>query len=149
MRLFAVAALAIPLFVAPSVFAAKPEASVPQAKTGLVFIANTGLEDVQTLSNSLRHATAAKASGHLDEVVWLVYGRAILSLDPSVKAVPASVRENLEQARAAGVRLVACGHALEQHGIDPATIPAGVEVVPNAMHELARLVAGGFEALRY
>lgn len=121
----------------------------PAEQTGLVFVANTGLEDVGTLSSSLRHAIAAKQSGHLDEVVWMVYGRAVVILDPTVKAVPSSLRDELDAAAKVGVRIVACAVAMEKYDIDPATIPEVVEVVPNAMAELARLVAAGHAVLRY
>jgi len=129
--------------------AARSSESTPKAATGLVFVANTGLEDVQTLSSSLRHAVGAKQSGHLDEVVWIVYGRAIVALDPSVDAVPASVRQQIVEAREAGVRLVACQQALDKFDIDPEVLPEGIEVVPNALTEVARLVAGGYALLRY
>lgn len=127
---------------------APAEQDAPRARTGLVFVANTGLEDVQTLSSSLRHAVTAKASGHLDEVVWIVYGRAIVALDPTV-TVPASVRDELQRAREAGVRLVACAQALDRFDVDPDALPEGVEVVPNALSEIARLVANGYALLRY
>lgn len=142
-------ALAAPSAVAaPRKSAASAQRS-PRAQTGLVFVANTGLEDVQTLSSSLRHAIAAKRSGHLDEVVWIVYGRAIVALDPTVDAVPSTLRQQIRDAREAGVRLVACAEAMRKFDIDAATVEAGVEVVPNALDEVARLVAEGYALLRY
>jgi intracellular sulfur oxidation DsrE/DsrF family protein len=145
--------LALALLV-PTVASAAPPASTPAAPApkrapGLVFIANSGLEDLQTLSNSLKHAKAAQESGYLDQVVWLVYGRAIVLLDPGVKAVPASLREDLAAAKASGVRLVACAQALDRNGIDRAGVDPTVEVVPNAMNELGRLIADGYEVVRY
>jgi intracellular sulfur oxidation DsrE/DsrF family protein len=131
--------------------AAPPRAgsSAPVAASGMVFIANAGLEDVGTLSSSLRHAKVAKESGHLDDVVWIVYGRAIVILDPAVSAVPQGLRDDLAAARAAGVRIVACGVALEKYGIDAARLGSQAEVVPNGISEVARLVAEGYALLRY
>lgn len=138
--------LGLVLLSATPVFAADKPAK-PQGK--MVFVANTGLEDVQTLSSSLRHATEAKKSGHLSDVVWLVYGRAILALDPTVSAVPASVRDAAKGAKAAGVRIVACAHALKKYDIDPKTLVPETQVVDNAVHELARFVAEGYQVIRY
>jgi intracellular sulfur oxidation DsrE/DsrF family protein len=145
-----------PLFLSLAVaapagaLAKEPVAAAAQKeRASLVVVANTGLEDVQTLSSSLRHAVGAKQSGHLDEVVWLVFGRAIVLLDPDVGAVPDGLKADLKAAQEAGVRIVACGQALAKFDIDPARLPPGVEVVPNGMGELARLVADGYAVLRY
>lgn len=128
-----------------------PAATAAPARehTGLVFVANTGLEDIGTLSSSLRHAAAAKKSGHLDAVVWMVFGRAIVLLDPDVGAVPDGLKADLRAAQEAGVEIVACANALGKYGIDPARLDPGIRVVPNAMDELARLVADGYAVLRY
>lgn len=127
--------------------AAKPATPVRQGK--LVFVSTTGLEDLGTLSSSLRHARTAKASGYLSDVVWLSYGRSIVALDPTVKAVPGEVRKLAQEARAAGVRLVACGNALEKFDIDPKALQPQAEVVPNGIDELSRLVAEGYQVIRY
>ena len=49
-----------------------------------IVVANTGLEDAQTLSSVFRHAKAAADTGRLREVVVLVYGRAIAAFDGDV-----------------------------------------------------------------
>ena len=128
--------------------AAAPAEEV-KAKTGLVFIANTGLEDVQTLSASLKHAKAAMESGQVDEVHWIVYGRATAILDPDLKTIPESLKADVEAARAAGVRLVACGNALDRNGLDRARLAFAVEVVDTGIGEVARLSALGYGLLRY
>ena len=137
-------ALAV-LFSANPAFA--KEKAAPQGK--LVFVSTTGLEDIGTLSSSFRHALAAKKSGHLSDVVWLSYGRAVVSLDPTVKAVPESVRDYARKAKEAGVRLVVCGQALRKYDIDPKKLVPAAEVVPNGIDELARLVAEGYQIIRY
>ncbi|MCE9668201.1 DsrE family protein [Myxococcus stipitatus] len=141
------------VLASPAAFAAAPPQPVekpPPARQGkLVFVATTGLEDIGTLSSSLRHVRIAKESGYLSDVVWLTYGRAVVALDPSVKAVPKEVREAAHAAKAAGVRLVACGNALLKFGIDPETLQPRADVVDNGVAELARLVAEGYQVIRY
>ncbi len=140
---FALALLALPFA------AGAAEAPAPAKKGKLVFVAMTGLEDTGTLSSSFRHALNAKKSGHLSDVVWLSWGRAVVALDPTVKAVPEGVREQARAAKEGGVRLVACAQALNKFGIDPAKLEPQAEVVPNGVTELARLVAEGYEVIRY
>lgn len=145
--------MAIWALLLPAVALAAPpkgRAAQPSAKKGkLVFVAMTGLEDIGTLSSSFRHAKAAVESGHLEHVVWLSWGRAVVSLDPTVKAVPNEVRQHAEAARAAGVELVACAQALKKFDIDPAKLEPKARVVENGVTELARLVAEGYAVIRY
>lgn len=70
----------------------------PARQGKLVFAATTGLEDLGTLSSSFRHARAAKEPGYLSDVVWLTYGRAVVSFDmdpkklqPQAEVVPNEV----------------------------------------------------------
>lgn len=141
-----IAALLLPL---AALAQSTPQGAKPAAKGKIVFVANTGLEDLGTLSSSLRHAIAAKKSAHAEEVVWLAYGRAIVVLDPTVKAVPEELRTLASQAKALGVRLVACGNALSKFDIDPKKTEPRVEVVPNGVDELMKLVADGYAVIRY
>ena len=134
---------------APSQAPQAPEKKVPARQGKLVFVSTTGLEDIGTLSSSFRHAKTAKESGYLSDVVWLSYGRAVVALDPAVKAVPEGVRKEAQAAKAAGVRLVACGSALEKFDIDPKKLQPPAEVVDNGVAELARLVAEGYQVIRY
>lgn len=128
---------------------ARADAKAPTPRGKLVFVAMTGPEDVATLSSSFRHALAAKNSGHLEDVVWLSWGRAVSALDPKLEIVPAEVRAHAQAAWEGGVRLVACGQALRKWGIDPAALTPKAEVVPNGVDELARLVAQGYQVIRY
>lgn len=129
---------------------AATEKKAPEQKGKLVFVSTTGLEDLGTLSSSLRHAAAARQSGYLSEVVWLSYGRSIVALDPTVKAVPEEIHRLAQAAKEAGVRLVACANALEKYGIDPKKLtPETTVVVPSGVVELSRLVAEGYAVIRY
>ena len=47
-----------------------------------------------------------------------------------------------------GVSVRACGNALERRGLSAAELVGGVEVVPSAMGELARLQAEGYAYIR-
>lgn len=134
---------------APSQAPQATETRVPARQGKLVFVATTGLEDLGTLSSSFRHAKNAKESGYLSDVVWLTYGRAVVALDPTVKAVPEGVRKEAQAAKAAGVRLVACGNALQKFDIDPKKLQPQAEVVDNGVAELSRLVAEGYQVIRY
>ncbi|MFO7155632.1 MAG: DsrE family protein [Pseudomonadota bacterium] len=138
------------LFVLSILLAASAKAEEEATPKGkLVFVAMTGPEDLATLASSFRHATAAQKSGRLEEVVWLAWGRAVLALDPTVSAISPEVKEQARMAREAGVRLVACGQALQKWGIQPDKLDPSAEVVPNGVDELARLVSRGYEAIRY
>ncbi len=141
------------LLIAPSFTQAQSPPPVantqPKAQGKLVFVSTTGLEDLGTLASSFRHAKTAKESGHLSDVVWLSYGRAVVALDPTVTAVPDEVHKAAAEARAAGVRLVACGNALAKFGIDPKKLTPAAEVVPDGVRELSRLVAEGYAVIRY
>jgi len=119
----------------------------PKAK--LLFVSTTGLEDLGTLSSSFRHAIAATRSQHVEDVVWIGYGRAIVAFDPTVEAVPASVREQAQAALTSGVKLKVCAEALRKYGIDPKKIEPKAEVVANAIDEVARLVAQGYQVINY
>lgn len=125
------------------------EKKTPARQGKLVFVATTGLEDIGTLSSSFRHAKTARESGYLSDVVWLTYGRAVVALDPTVKAVPEGVRKEAQAAKDAGVRLVACGNALAKFDIDPKKLQPEAEVVDNGVAELSRLVAEGYQVIRY
>lgn len=141
--------LAAALILPGSAWSAEPTKPQAPAKGKLVFVTTTGLEDLGSLSSSLRHAKAAVESGLLSEVVWLSYGRSIVVLDPSLSAVPDHVRTLAKEAKAAGVRMVACASAVQKFGMNPKMLEPQAEVVPNGIHELARLVNEGYQIIRY
>ena len=47
------------------------------------------------------------------------------------------------------MRLVACGQALKKFDIDPNKLTPEAEVVANGVVELSRLVAEGYQVIRY
>lgn len=129
--------------------AGTPASARPAKKGKLVFVARTGMEDMQTMSSAYRHATAAQKSGHLEKVVVLSYGRSSVLFDPSVKAIPEEPRKLAAEALAAGVELVVCNNSLEKFGIDPAALQPKARVVEDAITELSRLVAEGYAVVSY
>ncbi len=143
--------LALTLLLIPALaVAAGPGSEPPPQKKGkLVFVTTTGLEDIGALGSSLKHARIAQESGYLEKVVWLAYGRSVVVVDPTVKAVPDNVRSLAREAKDSGVELVVCGSALSQFGIDPKTIEPKARVVPQGVVELSRLVSEGYEVIRY
>jgi hypothetical protein len=54
----------------------------PKHGTGgkLVFMLTTGFEDLEEVRLCLQDIKAAKASGHIEDVIWLVRGRGVDSL---------------------------------------------------------------------
>lgn len=127
---------------------APPPVVAPAPEPGLVFVAMTGLEDAMTLGSAFRHAANAKTKGEMADVTVLVYGRAILSFDPDAPVSP-DIRTAMADARAAGVRVVACEVALQRFGIPVDAAKAFGDTVPNAMVELAGLVKGGDAVVTY
>ncbi|MCA9614872.1 MAG: DsrE family protein, partial [Myxococcales bacterium] len=116
----------------------------------LVFVANTGLEDAQTLSSVFRHAKAAADTGRLREVVVLVYGRAIAAFDGESSRRPPELLERIRDARDAGVRILLCANALASSGIARESVdPAPTEIVPHAIGTLVEYVARGAAVIRY
>lgn len=132
----------------PKTAVAPPPAVVPVPAAGLVIALTTGVEDGSMFASAFRHARVAKQSGLLPEITVIVYGRAILVVDPAVKAAD-DARKELVAAREAGVRIVVCANSLEKYGIDPAVVAPYGEVVPSAIEEIAALVARGHEVMNY
>lgn len=124
-------------------------AAQPAKKGKLVFALTTGMEDLQMLSSTFRHAMAALKSGHLEKVVILSYGRSAVLFDPTVTAIPEDIRKLAAQAQAAGVELVVCNNSLQKFGIDPERLQPRARIVENAMTELARLVSEGYAVVTY
>lgn len=143
--------LALTLLVTPALAsAAGPKSEPPPQKKGkLVFVTTTGLEDIGALGSSFKHAKIAQESGYLEKVAWLAYGRSVVVVDPTVKAVPDTIRSLAKEAKDSGVELIVCGNALSQFGIDAKTIEPQARVVPQGVVELARLVSEGYEVIRY
>lgn len=130
---------------APSPSAAKQAA--PTAK--LAIVALTGPEDMQMMTSAYRHATAMKKSGALAEVSIVVYGRAINGITTAHKGLSDKIAPELADAIAAGVKVYACAHAMEENGIAKDTLLPGIEVVPQGAVKTAELAGAGATLLRY
>jgi intracellular sulfur oxidation DsrE/DsrF family protein len=67
-------------------------------------------------SSTLCHAKMAKESGYLEDVVLLVYGRAIMAFNGAVgtSARPQQIAAMARKAQHAGVRIVLCRNSIEQ-----------------------------------
>ncbi len=121
-------------------------AARPRGK--LLFVLTTGLEDVQMVGMSLRHAKMAKESGHLESVVWLTYGRGVQSLSP-MGARPPKLAQLAREAQAAGVPLIACNTALTQMGVPKESLDPKPQIVPAGIIKLSELVSQGYQIIRY
>ena len=115
----------------------------------LAIAASAGLEDPETVLASLRLARAARESGMLADVVWIACGRAVEVLSTGAKAVQEPMRSQVLAARAAGVRMVACRAAMGNSGVDPERLQGAVDIVPQGTEEISRLIAEGYQLLRY
>ena len=100
--------------------APSPTAAKQAAPTAkLAIVALTGPEDMQMMTSAYRHATAMKKSGALADAI------------------------------AAGVKVYACAHAMEENGIAKDTLLPGIEVVPQGAVKTAELAGAGATLLRY
>jgi hypothetical protein len=74
----------------------------------------------------------------------------VIAVGPAVKGLTADGQHADAVARSldAGVRVVACGLAMEKVGIAETELVDGVAVVPNGFHELLRLQNEGYVSLQ-
>jgi hypothetical protein len=74
----------------------------------------------------------------------------VIAVGPAVKGLTADGQHADAVARSldAGVRVVACGLAMEKVGIAESELVDGVAVVPNGFHELLRLQNEGYISLQ-
>ena len=148
--LLAMMAGAFVLFPAAPLAAEESPAARPHPHGSLVIVLTTGLEDMQAVNSSLRHARIIKESGYLENVVWLAYGRGVQALAGGMKARPAETAELARQTQAAGIPLIACRTALAGMGIPEESLdPKPAQVVPQGVVKLAELVSLGYEIIRY
>ncbi len=123
---------------------------VTRTERPLVFVAMTGLEDLQTLGAVFRHAQTAAERHRTGEVVVLVYGRAVQAFDASIEMRPPALREGIASAMRAGVRILVCNVALTRMGVDAARLdPAPTAIVPNGMDTLLDYVVRDAAIISY
>lgn len=115
----------------------------------ILLVAFTGVEDAARLAAPFHHAVLMKRSGAAGEVAVVVYGRAVAAVAPSVGAVPAAVRADLQEALKLGVKVYVCDHSLEMAGLSAGPLLSGVERVPSGAVKVAELVSEGFVPLQY
>ena len=152
-----VVALSAPAFLAmgPPASAQSTHPTAHPAQTprphGILLIAlTTGLEDIQVMNMALRQARVAADQHRLEEVVLLVYGRGVQAFDGGIPARPPQTAQLAREAMTAGVRVLVCGNALAQMGLDRARLdPAPTEVVPQAIVTLTEYAARGATLVRY
>lgn len=122
----------------------------PKGHGKLVVVLTSGLEDLQAVNMAIRHSGMAKKSGHLDDVVLLVYGRGVQAFARDITAKPPQISKAIEEAKAAGVHIQVCAEALKKFDIPQDGLEPGVEeVVPNAIITLSELVSKGYQILKY
>lgn len=122
----------------------------PKGHGKLVFVLTTGFEDLQENGMAIRQAKVAKESGFLDDVVLLVYGRAVQAFSKDVTAKPPQTTVAIKEAKAAGVRILICGEAIKRFNIPKESLdPQPEAVVPNAIVALSELVSKGYQIIKY
>ncbi len=126
------------------------KADAPLSNRPLLFVAMTGLEDVQRLQSVFMHAKVAADQHKLNDVSVLVYGRAAEVFNGAIKTRPAALLDAITAAQAAGVKVMVCNVALDRMGIDPAkAVPTPTQIVPNGMTTLVEYVLKDAAVISY
>ena len=118
----------------------------------LVFMLTTGFEDLSEVRLCLDDIKAAKASGHLEDVIWLVRGRGVDALGRSegVLTRPPVIVQLAREVKASGVRIIVSTEALQQQQIPVASLdPTATDLVDNTAMLMAELVSQGYQVIRY
>ncbi len=115
----------------------------------LVILMTTGMEDLRELNLCLGDTNAVKASGHLEDVIWIAQGRGVDSLADASGRTPEIV-QMVRKMRASGVHMIVSGPALAQYGFAAASLdPKPDEIVPDAAARMAELISQGYQVIRY
>lgn len=133
----AIGAAALALLVAPVVRAAG-QSPAPRERVAFLVQGSKPLKVVLQTARQMLEGKDFPAS----EVTVVVCGEAAGAI--------AADGEQVGLARAAheaGVRVAACGLTLKEKGIDPASLAAGVVVVPNGLIEVLRLQVLGYRTV--
>lgn len=142
MKFIVVAAALAASLVGSGVVAEKPHGKI-------VFVGQSGPEDMMKLGAPCHHAVLMKKTGRLEDVAIVIYGRAVAALSTQVKAIPETPRAEVKAAHDAGVHTYVCETALEKAGISKEALVPGVEPVPQGAAKIAELVSQGFVPLQY
>jgi hypothetical protein len=119
---------------------------MPHSRAKLVIMLSTGLEDRREMAMSLEDAKAAKTSGYLSDVIWIARGRGVDALVDLLERPP-EIAQLAKDAKASGVRLIACSAPLTQYG--SSLDPKPDEIVTNGAVRVAELLSEGYEVIRY
>jgi hypothetical protein len=126
--------------------------SVHNPNGKLVFMLTTGFEDLWEVRLCLEDIKVAKASGYVDEVIWLVRGRdvdALASAEGVLKRPPVII-QLAREVKASGVRVIVSTDALQQQQIPVASLdPTATDLVDNTAMLMAELVSQGYQVIRY
>lgn len=130
----------------------KSSKAVGNANGKLVFMLTTGFEDTWEMRLCLEDIKAAKASGHLEDVIWLVRGRGVdaLGRPEGVLTRPPVIIQLAREVKASGVRIIVSTEALQQQQIPVASLdPTATDLVDNTAMLMAELVSQGYQVIRY
>ena len=130
----------------------KRSEGVANANGKLVFMLTTGFEDLSEVRLCLEDIKAAKASGYLEDVIWLVRGRGVDALGrPEVVLTrPPVIIQLAREVKASGVRIIVSTEALQQQQIRVASLdPTATDLVDNTAMLMAELVSQGYQVVRY
>jgi hypothetical protein len=122
----------------------------PNAK--VVFMLTTGFEDPLEVKLCLEDIKAAKASGYLEDVIWLVRGRGVdaLGKPEGVLTRAPDIIRLARDVKASGVRIIVSTGALKQQQISVANMdPKATDLVDNSALLMADLVSQGYQVIRY
>jgi hypothetical protein len=126
--------------------------SVRNPNGKLVFMLTTGFEDLLEVRLCLEDIEAAKASGHLEDVIWLVRGRGVdaLGRPDGVLTRPPVIIQLAREVKASGVRIIVSTEALQEQQILVASLdPSATDLVDNTAMLMAELVSQGYQVIRY
>jgi hypothetical protein len=118
----------------------------------LVFMLTTGFEDLSEVRLCLEDIKAAKTSGYLEDVIWLVRGRGVDALGSPDGALtrPPVIIQFAREVKASGVRIIVSTEALQQQQIPVASLdPTATDLVDNTALLMAELVSQGYQVIRY
>ena len=130
----------------------KSREAVGNSNGKLIFMLTTGFADLSEMRLCLEDIKAAKASGYLEDVIWLVRGRGVDALGKpgGVLTRPAEIIQLAREVKASGVRIIVSADALKQQQISVANVdPKATDLVDNPAMLMAELVAKGYQVIRY
>ena len=130
----------------------KNDKSVRNSNGKLIFMLTTGFADLSEVRLCLEDIKAAKASGYLEDVIWLVRGRGVDALGGPEGALtrPSVIIQLAREVKASGVRIIVSTEALQQQQIPVASLdPTATDLVDNTAMLMAELVSQGYQVVRY